>query len=147
MADIDVNLLWVLFRRIDKSRDGHISVRELTHARKSGDLDISPEEAKALMRFSDEGDDGKKQLSFAAFYVATTDRKLDPRITPSLLSTFTKIDMNNDGYVDKKDLSKAIEVRCCEDAHTHTRAHASRPRCMHIHERTRAPPPPFVPLS
>ena len=105
------DLLWALFRRIDKSRDGNISVKELNRARKSGELDITPEEAKALMRFSDEDDKGEKLLSFPAFYVASTEKKLDPRITPSILKTFTNIDMNNDGYVDRKDLNKAAEVQ------------------------------------
>ena len=104
-----VDVLWALFRRIDKSRDGKVSVKELNAARKRGDLDISAAEAKALMRFSDEDDNGNKELSFAAFYVATTDKQLDPRITPSLLQLFTKLDANNDGYVTKKDLEKASE--------------------------------------
>ena len=109
---MDPSTLWCLFRKIDKSRDGTISVKELKQARKRGDLDISPAEAKALMKFGDEDDNGNKMLTFASFFVACTGQQLDPSLNSSLLRAFTDLDVNNDGYVDRKDLMKAAQVRC-----------------------------------
>jgi Ca2+-binding EF-hand superfamily protein len=109
---LDALCQWALFRRIDKSRhgDGKISLRELNQSRKRGELNIGSDEARAVMRFSDEDENGNKLLSFPAFYVATTGLTLQARYTPSLLKAFTSLDMNNDGYVDAKDLIRAAEA-------------------------------------
>jgi Ca2+-binding EF-hand superfamily protein len=108
--DDQLDALWALFRRIDKSRDGKISLRELNQSRKRSELNIGSDEARAVMRFSDEDENGNKLLSFPAFYVATTGLKLQARYTPSLLKAFTSLYMNNDGYVDAKDLIRAAEA-------------------------------------
>jgi Ca2+-binding EF-hand superfamily protein len=123
MSRKEVDTLWALFRRIDRSRDGNISVRELNLARKRGDIELTPGEAKALMRFSDLDDNGNKLLTFPAFFIACMDEQLDPRVSPSVLKAFTALDVNNDGYVDKKDLTKAAEVRPAWRIHIGTLQH------------------------
>ena len=133
----ELDMLWSLFRRIDKSRDGNISVKELAQARRRGDLQVSASEAKALMGFSDEDENGHKLLSFPAFFVACTGAQLGAHITPSLLKAFTGLDVNDDGYVDRKDLLKAAEV-CPPRARSRARRGREPPPKTHARERAAA---------
>jgi len=107
----DLDLLWAVFRRVDRSRDGIVSRKELAVAAQSGILSMNETTFKAILSFADEDDNGNEELTFAAFFRALTNKQLDQRITPSMLKLFTLLDVNNDGFVDKQDLKKVIAVR------------------------------------
>jgi len=107
----DLDLLWAVFRRVDRSRDGIVSRKELAIAAQSGLLSMDETTFKAILSFADEDDNGNEELTFPAFFRALTNQQLDQRITPSMLKLFTHLDVNNDGFVDKQDLKKVIAVR------------------------------------
>ena len=107
MAGADYDKLWVLFRKVDTSGDGKVTRNELAEACKKDDT-ISSMQARELMKFADEEDDGTKFVSFPAFYLALQGKQLDMRVTPSILATFASLDFDRDGYVTAADLSKGV---------------------------------------
>jgi len=105
MADYDN--LWVLFRKVDRDGDGKVTRSELAEACK-GATTLTPAQARQLMKFADEDEEGNKFVSFPAFYRALNEKPLDMRVTPSLLATFAQLDFDRDGYVTRADLEKGV---------------------------------------
>jgi Ca2+-binding EF-hand superfamily protein len=103
----DYDKLWIVFRKVDTSNDGKVTRNELAEACK-GAATLSSQQARDLMKFADEDDDGSKFVAFPAFYRALQGKQLDPRVTPSLLKNFADLDFDRDGYVTRADLSKGV---------------------------------------
>ena len=105
MADYDA--LWVLFRKVDSDGDGKVNRKELAEACRN-EASLSSQQARELLKFADEEEDGTKIITFPAFYRGLQGKQLDMRVTPSLLDTFSGLDFDRDGYVTAADLSKGV---------------------------------------
>jgi len=105
MADYDK--YFVLFRKIDKSGDGKVSKEEIVEACRK-DETLTGYQGRELLKFSEVDEDGSKVVAFPAFYRAITGVKLDQRVSPSILATFSKLDSDADGYITQTDIQRAI---------------------------------------
>eukprot|EP00160_Parvularia_atlantis_P011501 Unigene2249_Nuclearia_a/m.7001 Unigene2249_Nuclearia_a/g.7001 ORF Unigene2249_Nuclearia_a/g.7001 Unigene2249_Nuclearia_a/m.7001 type:complete len:248 (-) Unigene2249_Nuclearia_a:122-865(-) len=103
----DYDRWWIVFRKVDRSRDNSVTKKELLRAAERG-LQLSKKEINKIMREADE--DGSKELSFNEFYKYMSEGgTLEPRISTVVLNMFTKYDHDNDGLLSRKDFLKAIK--------------------------------------
>lgn len=101
---VTIDLMWVSFRKFDKSNDGKISLQEMLDARKKG-LEMTKREVRQLMKVADQS--GDQELDFAEFFKFMTNSPLDPRVSPEIIRAFSAIDKNGDGSISRKELQSA----------------------------------------
>jgi len=94
------------FDLIDHDRDGLVSFFELNNALGKFDENFSDLEVTSIMLRFDT--DNKEQINFAEFLTAAVDRDLITK-RENIEELFDTLDLNNDGKVDAKDISRELQ--------------------------------------
>lgn len=99
-----MDIMWVSFRKFDRSGDGIITLKEMYQAQKKG-LDMSKREIRQMMAAADAS--GDSELDFREYFKFMTGEELDSRVTQDIVRAFASLDRNGDGSVSRKELQHA----------------------------------------
>jgi len=93
-----------LFRIIDRSGDGKITVMELRRAMMSIGQDRSDEELREIINYSNPEIDGNEEINFSEFMGVMAEAEF----YYLFLDTFNTLDTNNNGFVSAGDLDRVL---------------------------------------
>ncbi len=93
-----------LFRIIDRSGDGKITVMELRRAMMSIGQDRSDEELREMINYSNPDIDGNEEINYSEFMGVMAEAEF----YYLFLDTFNTLDTNNNGFVSAGDLDRVL---------------------------------------